>query len=60
MKTSAARILDKLGLTYDLLPYDVDPKDLAAERVAARIDAAVAASRLYQCSQWSHWGDRSR
>ncbi len=37
MKTNAARALDALGLTYELLSYDVDPTDLAAERVAERI-----------------------
>jgi Cys-tRNA(Pro)/Cys-tRNA(Cys) deacylase len=37
MKTNAARILDSLGITYELRDYDVDPDDLSAERVADKI-----------------------
>jgi Cys-tRNA(Pro)/Cys-tRNA(Cys) deacylase len=37
MKTNAARILDGLGIRYELREYDVDPDDLAAETVAAKI-----------------------
>ncbi len=37
MKTNAARILDGLGIKYDLRDYDVDPEDLTAESVAAKI-----------------------
>jgi len=37
MKTNAARALDKLGIAYELLEYDADPDDLAAESVAAKI-----------------------
>jgi Cys-tRNA(Pro)/Cys-tRNA(Cys) deacylase len=37
MKTNAARALDKLGIAYELLEYDVDPDDLAAESVATKI-----------------------
>ena len=36
-KTNAARILDQLGIKYRLVEYDVDPNDLAAETVAAKI-----------------------
>ena len=36
-KTNAARLLDQLGMRYDLREYEVDPEDLAAETVAARI-----------------------
>jgi Cys-tRNA(Pro)/Cys-tRNA(Cys) deacylase len=36
-KTNAARILDKLGITYELRDYDVDPEDLSAETVARKI-----------------------
>src|SRR4051812_18187220 len=36
-KTNAARILDHLGIAYELRDYDVDPEDLAAESVAAKI-----------------------
>src|SRR5438105_12559660 len=37
MKTNAARILDKLGVKYELREYDVDPDDLSAETVAHKI-----------------------
>lgn len=36
-KTNAARILDQLGIGYELREYEVDPDDLAAESVAAKI-----------------------
>jgi Cys-tRNA(Pro)/Cys-tRNA(Cys) deacylase len=37
MKTNATRILDSLGIAYQLREYDVDPDDLSAESVAAKI-----------------------
>ncbi len=37
MKTNAARLLDSLGITYELRDYEVDPADLAAESVASKI-----------------------
>ena len=37
MKTNAARLLDSLGVSYELREYEVDPEDLAAEAVAAKI-----------------------
>jgi len=36
-KTNAARLLDQLGIQYELREYEVDPDDLAAETVAAKI-----------------------
>jgi Cys-tRNA(Pro)/Cys-tRNA(Cys) deacylase len=36
-KTNAVRLLDQLGVHYELREYDVDPGDLAAESVAAKI-----------------------
>ncbi len=36
-KTNAARILDRLGIRYELRDYDVDPADLSAETVADKI-----------------------
>jgi Cys-tRNA(Pro)/Cys-tRNA(Cys) deacylase len=36
-KTNAARLLDDLGIRYELREYEVDPDDLAAETVAAKI-----------------------
>jgi Cys-tRNA(Pro)/Cys-tRNA(Cys) deacylase len=37
MKTNAARLLDSLGIHYELRDYEVDPEDLAAESVARKI-----------------------
>ena len=37
MKTNAARLLDSLGIRYELREYEVDANDLAAETVAAKI-----------------------
>ena len=37
MKTNAARLLDSLAIRYKLREYEVDPEDLAAESVAAKI-----------------------
>ena len=37
MKTNAMRILDKLGIHYDIREYEVDPDDLSAEHVARDI-----------------------
>ncbi len=36
-KTNAARLLDRLGIAYELREYEVDPDDLRAESVAAKI-----------------------
>ncbi len=41
MKTNAARLLDKLQLKYELRTYEVDPEDLSAETVAAKIGFPV-------------------
>jgi Cys-tRNA(Pro)/Cys-tRNA(Cys) deacylase len=37
MKTNAARILDSLGIRYELREYEVDPDDLRAESVALKV-----------------------
>lgn len=37
MKTNAARLLDQLGLRYELREYEVDPEDLSAETVARKV-----------------------
>ena len=37
MKTHAVRLLDSLNIPYELRDYEVDPDDLAAETVAAKI-----------------------
>jgi Cys-tRNA(Pro)/Cys-tRNA(Cys) deacylase len=36
-KTNAARLLDRMGIRYELREYGADPNDLAAETVAAKI-----------------------
>ncbi len=36
-KTNACRILDSLGVHYSLREYPVDPDDLSAENVAAKV-----------------------
>ena len=37
MKTNAARLLDSLGIPYELRDYEVDPEDLSAETVARKV-----------------------
>ena len=37
MKTNAVRLLDEMGIRYELRPYEVDPDDLTAQAVAAKI-----------------------
>ncbi len=41
-KTNACRILDELGVRYELRHYDVDPDDLSAETVARKIGLPIA------------------
>ena len=36
-KTNAARLLDQLGIRYEVREYDVDPNDLSAETVATKV-----------------------
>ncbi len=36
-QTNAARLLDKAKITYELIPYEVDEKDLSAVHVAASL-----------------------
>jgi Cys-tRNA(Pro)/Cys-tRNA(Cys) deacylase len=38
VKTNAARLLDSLGIVYELQTYEVDPEDLSAIAVARKID----------------------
>lgn len=40
-KTNAARILDRLGIRYELVPYSFDPDDLAAEHVAEELGEPI-------------------
>jgi Cys-tRNA(Pro)/Cys-tRNA(Cys) deacylase len=37
MKTNAARVLEELGVPFELKTYDVDPEDLSAETVARKV-----------------------
>src|SRR5436190_15359902 len=37
MKTNAIRLLDSLGIAYEVREYEVDPDDLAAESVARKV-----------------------
>ncbi len=37
VKTNAARLLDSFGVSYEIREYEVDPEDLAAESVAAKV-----------------------
>ena len=36
-KTNAARLLGKAGISYELIPYEVDPENLAATHVAEQL-----------------------
>ena len=36
-KTNAARLLDRAGIAYELVPYTVDPDNLAADHVAEEL-----------------------
>jgi Cys-tRNA(Pro)/Cys-tRNA(Cys) deacylase len=38
MKTNAARLLDSLGIPYEVREYEVDESDLSAEGVARKVD----------------------
>lgn len=40
-KTNAARLLDKAGVAYNLVPYEVDPDNLAADHVAESLGEPV-------------------
>ena len=40
-KTNAARLLDKAGIAYTLVPYEVDENDLAAAHIAGQLGEPV-------------------
>lgn len=40
-KTNAARILDREGVKYELIPYPVDPEHLGAEHIAAELNEPI-------------------
>ena len=37
-KTNAVRLLDQMGIRYELRTYEVDPEDLSAETVALKVN----------------------
>lgn len=41
-KTNAARLLDKAGVSYRLIPYEFDENDLAAQHVADSLGQDIA------------------
>lgn len=41
-KTNAARLLDKAGIEYTLVPYEFDENDLAAQHVADNLGQDIA------------------
>ena len=41
-KTNAARLLDRAGIAYELIPYRVDESDLAATHVAEELGEDIA------------------
>lgn len=40
-KTNAARLLDRAGIPYELIPYEVDENDLSCVHVAAQLGEPV-------------------
>jgi Cys-tRNA(Pro)/Cys-tRNA(Cys) deacylase len=46
MKTNAVRLLENLGISYELREYPVDPEDLAAQSVAVKI--GMPAERVFK------------
>lgn len=40
-KTNAARLLDKAGIAYRLIPYEFDENDLAAQHVAESLNQPI-------------------
>jgi Cys-tRNA(Pro)/Cys-tRNA(Cys) deacylase len=42
MKTNAVRLLEEMGVRHELRAYDVDPDDLSAETVAAKVGLPAA------------------
>lgn len=40
-KTNAARLLDRMNVTYELVPYEVDENDLSAQHLSAQLGQAI-------------------
>lgn len=49
-KTNAARLLDKAGIEYNLIPYDFDENDLAAQHVAESLGQPIERVSRHSCS----------
>ena len=45
-KTNAARILDREKVTYRLVPYEVDPDNLAADHVAESLGEQIGRAHV--------------
>ena len=41
-KTNVARLLDRAGIPYSLIPYEIDESDLSATHVAAQLGEDIA------------------
>src|SRR6516165_1484387 len=41
MKTNAVRLLEEMGIVHELRAYEVDPNDLTAQTVAAKVGLAA-------------------
>lgn len=54
-KTNAARLLDKAGITYELIPYEFDENDLAAHHVAESLGEDIR--RVFKTLVL--WGEKS-
>ena len=55
VKTNAARLLDSLGIAYEVQTYEVDPEDLSAISVARKIGIADRAG-LQDAADAGHAG----
>ena len=40
-KTNAARLLDKAGIAYEIIPYEVDENDLSAVHIAQQLNEPI-------------------
>ena len=54
-KTNVARLLDKAGIKYELIPYVVDESDLSAQHIAAQLDEDI--NRVFKTLVL--WGDKT-